>query len=405
MSDTRTSSFPLGQAGFMPQEEMLELIKKQKQLVIGLPKETYRFENRIALTPQAVNLLTLNEHKVIIESDAGKGANYHDKDYSEAGGLVINDKESVYKCDIILKVAPFSLEEINLLKEGQTVISALHVNLQTEETIKRLMQKKVKAIAFEFLKSDNDFYPVMHAISEIIGSTAIMIAAEYLSNIYGGKGVLLGGITGITPTEVLIIGSGTAAEYAARTAMGLGATVKIFDNSIYRLKQFQARMGRPIFTSIFQPKVLIKALKSADVVIGAMDLQEEINGVIITEEMLGMMKKGTVIIDLNVDNRSCFETAKLTDHGSPVFEKHGVIHYCVPNIASRVSRTASIALSNVFTPILLETGAAGGIAQHLKENAGIRHGTYIYNGILTNQFIGKKFGISAKDINLLMAAF
>ncbi len=407
MSDIRTSNsnYSLGQTTLMPQEEMLEVSKRQKQLVIGLPKETLKHENRIALTPQSVNLLSMNGHKVLIESDAGKGANYPDKEYIEAGGVILKDKETIFKSEIILKVAPFSLDEIGLLKENQTLISALHINVQSEDAIRKLMHKKAKAIAAELIKADDGFYPVVHAISEIAGRTAIMVAAEYLSNEHSGKGVLLGGTTGITPTEVVIIGSGTAAEYAVKTALALGATVKIFDKSISNLIKFQQRVGVPIFTSILQPKVLDKAFRSADVVIGALEVKDNLPNLMITEELVQKMKRGTILIDLNIDNGSCFETSRLTDHGSPVYEKYGVIHYCVPNIASRVSRTASIALSNVFTPILLEIAEASGIAQLLKENAGIRNGVYTYNGILTNASLGNRFNINYKDINLLMAAF
>jgi len=402
---TSTTNFNLSQTSLMPQEEMIEIAKKQKQLVIGLPKESAHFENRIALSPQAVNTLTSFGHKVIIESEAGKGANYTDREYSEAGGLIINDKETIYKSEIILKVAPFSFEEIEFLRENQTLISSLHINTQTEDGIKKLMQKKVKAIAFENIKSEDDFYPVIHIISEIAGTTAIMVAAEYLSNAHAGKGVLLGGVTGITPTDVVILGAGTAAEYAARAAIGMGASVKIFDKSISSLIKIQHQLGSKVFTSIYQPKVLNKALKSADVVIGALEIKNNNPYLVVTEDMVMNMKKGSLIVDLNMDTGSFIETSHLTDHGNPVFEKHGVIHYCVPNIASRVSRTASIAMSNVFTPILLEIADAGGMSGMLKENPGIRNATYIYNGILTSSAIGRKFNINAKDINLLMAAF
>ena len=235
--------------------------------------------------------------------------------------------------------------------------------------------------------------------------TSILIASEYLSNVHKGKGVMLGGITGITPAEVVILGAGTAAEYAARAAIGLGAEVKIFDNSIYKLRRVQNFVGQRLHTSIFHPRVLQKTLKSADVVIGAVHLIGKGPRFYITEDMVKGMKKGSVIVDISIDQGGCVETSESRSHHDPVYTKHGVVHYCVSNIPSRVARTASIALSNVFAPILMSIGDSGGIQTHLKDNQGLRRGIYIYNGILTNSYIGNHFGILSKDIDLLLAAF
>jgi len=388
----------------LPKEEMLEKTFKKSRLSISLPKETDANEKRIALTPLAVSYLVTEGHKVIIEKDAGAGANYSDKEYVDAGAVVIDDKETVYKSEIILKIAPFSNAEIELLKGNQTIFSALHSITQTKEKITSLMDKKVKAIALEYLKSENDFYPIMQSMSEIAGSTSIIVAAEYLSNDNEGKGILLGGITGITPTEIVILGSGSAAEFATKIALGMGAVVKIFDNSLYKLTTIQQKIGRHLFTSTLHPKVLSKALLSADVLISAMDNNLK-NELIITENMVRTMKKNSVIIDLNVDNGSYIETSKLTDLKSPSYIREGVIHYCVPNISSRVSRTASIALSNILAPIVMKIAEEGGVMNCLKNNSGIRSGVYIFNGILTNKNIGDKLSISYKDIELLMAAF
>jgi alanine dehydrogenase len=216
---------------------------------------------------------------------------------------------------------------------------------------------------------------------------------------------MLGGVTGISPTEVVILGSGTVAEYAVKAAIGLGASVKVFDNSVHRLRRLQNNIGWPVYTSIFHPKVLEKALRSADVLIGAVNLLEKGPRFLVTEEMVKNMKKGTVIVDVSIDQGGCIETSECRDHNEPSYVKHGVIHYSVPNLPSRVARTASIALSNVFLPLLLEMSEAGGVEQTFKEKAGLRHGVYVYNGILTNQFIGDFFSIPSQDINLLMAAF
>lgn len=400
-----SSSFSMRQKQLFPQEEMLEIRKKRKELVIGIPKEDREYENRIPLSPLAVKLLTDYGHRILIETDAGGGSNYSDLDYSEAGAEIISDRKKIFKAEIILKIAPLKNEDIELLGSNQTIISALHYSSQSKEQIYALMRKRVRAIAFEHIKDETLCYPIVRSMSEIGGKLSVNIAAEYLSKQHGGKGVLLGGITGISPAEVIIIGAGTAAEHAAAAAVGFGTSIKIFDYSIYKLREFQHHLGSQVFTSVIQPHALSKALKSADVVIGSLGIDEENKDFVVTEDMVRQMKKGTLIIDLNVDNGSCFETSRPTNHKKPVFEKFGVIHYCVPNIASRAARTASIALSNILAPVITKIGEEGGVAKLLKSDTGIRNGVYIFNGVLTNQSLGFKFGISSKDINLLMAAF
>ena len=397
--------FSLDKKNLFPQEEMLEVERNRRHLTIGIPKENQKQESRVALTPEAVDKLVSEGHEVIIESKAGLAANYTDTDYSELGGYIVDQREEVFKSDILLKISPVTIEEIGLLKEKQIIMSTLHYNIQSETFFRELMRKKITAVAFENIKDDHNCYPVVRSMSTIAGTTAVLIAAEYLSNMRGGKGVMLGGIPGITPAEVVILGAGTAAESAVRAAMGLGAQVKIFDNSVHRLRRIQDNIGHSLYTSVFHQKVLEKSLKSADVVIGAMHLKEQGPRYVITEEMVKSMKKGSVIIDLSIDQGGCIETAECMNQVNPVFERHGVIHYCVPNITSRVARTASIAISNVFAPLLMEMADAGSNEQFLKINAGVRNGVYIFNGILTNNYIGDHFGISSKDIDLLMAAF
>jgi len=389
----------------LPQEDKLQILKRRKSLTIGIPKEEKKYENRIVLTPQSTNLLVESGHQIIVETNAGSGAYYTDLDYAEAGAIIANNKEDVYKSEIILKTAPFSDEEIELLQLRQAVFSPIHITCQNTDRIKRLMQKKVTAIAFEYVQGETNDFPVVNSMSEISGTAAIMIAAEYLSNFHYGKGVLLGGITGVTPTEIVIIGAGVAGESAARAALGQGAIVKIFDNSVYKLRQIQNKLGQRIYTSVVHKPVLVKALKSADVLIAAIEPSDKFSDFIISQEMVSRMKPGSVIVDISIDNYQSIETSKLTTHGNPIFHQHGVIHYCVPNIPSRVARTASIALSNIFRPILFEIGESGGLRQFLKENINVRQGVYIYNGILTNSIIGKTFNIPANNIDLLMAAF
>ena len=403
--DTSDSQFTFGRASLMPQEEILEVGRSKKQLTIGIPKEIQKFESRVALTPEAVDQLVNSGHEVLIESGAGNAANYSNTDYSELGGFILDSKSEIYQADTILKIAPLSMKEIELLSERQVVISSLHLNSQTKQFVQQLMQKRVTAIAFENIKDEHNCYPVVRSMSTIAGNISILIAAEYLSNFHGGKGVMLGGISGITPTEVIIIGAGTAAESAVRAAMGLGAQVKVFDSSVHRLNRLQNNIGQRIYTSVFHRQVMERTLRSADVLIGAMYLIEQGPRYIVTEEMVKQMKKGSVIVDISIDQGGCIETSECKTQVDPVFTKHGVIHYCMPNLPSRVARTASIAISNVFAPLLQNMGESGGIKQFLKDDKGVRNGVYIFNGILTNNFIGNHFDIPSKDIDLLMAAF
>ncbi|NOY38447.1 MAG: alanine dehydrogenase [Chlorobi bacterium] len=397
--------FSLGDEKLLPQETLLDTDVKRKQLSIGIPRESDSFENRVALTPEAVEILVSHGHTVLVSRSAGLEASYTDHDYSECGAQIVDSNKETFQSDLILKVAPLNINEVGQIRGNQTIVSSLHLTSQTESTIRKLMQKKVTAIAFESIKDKYDCFPVVRSMSEIAGLASILIASEYLSNIHQGKGVLLGGITGITPAEVIILGAGTAAEYAARAALGLGATVIIFDQSVYKMRRLQNNLGNRVQTSVFHPRVLKKTLSSADVVIGAIHLTGESPRYFVTEEMVKGMKKGAVIVDISIDQGGCIETSRYMNHGDPVFTKHGVIHYCVNNIPSRVARTASIALSNVFTPIISEIADAGGLKNRLKIDSGLRRGVYLLNGILTSNIIGHRFGILSKDIDLLLAAF
>ncbi len=395
-----------GHAGkYLPQEEMLEVKKQKDFLTISLPRETIYYENRIGLAPEAVSLLTQNGHKVFIESKAGENAYFTDESYSEAGGEIVFDKKEAYKADIVLKVAPPTMEELELLRPGQVLFSTIALTMQNDQFFKTLMAKRVNAIAFELIKDRANVLSIVRSMSEIAGNTSVLIAAEYLSDKKLGKGVMFGGFSGITPTEVVILGAGTVGEFAVRAAMGLGAFVKVFDNSIYRLRRLQSNLNARIFTSIIQPKVLLKALKTADVVICAIHSPEGRAPVVITEEMVSQMKYGSVIVDVSIDQGGCVETSRVTTHADPVFKKYNVTHYCVTNIPSRVPRTASYALSNFFAPVLLNIGEGGGVESLLKIDPGIKHGVYVYNGILTNAYIGELFNIPYQDIDLLMAAW
>lgn len=388
----------------MPQEEMIEVAKKQQRLYIGIPKETSLQEKRIGLVPDSIDLLVKNGHEVVVESGAGEGANFSDKDFSEAGAKICYDTKEVYQADIILKVAPPTMDELNLLKYKQTIISALQIKIQDKAYFQKLMEKKITALAYESIQDDRGMYLVVRSMSEIAGNASILIAAEYLSNVNGGKGLMMGGIAGVSPTEIVVLGAGTVGEFATRSALGLGASVKVFDSSISKLRRFQLDLNTRIFTSVVQPKVLEKALTRADVVIGAVRTSNGRTPCVVSEDMVSKMKPGSVIVDISIDQGGCFETSEVTSHRKPVFEKYGVIHYCVPNIASRVARTASYALSNIFVQILMDMGEEGGVKPMLRKRSHMRSSAYVYCGSLTHKGIGEWFGLPYREINLLLAA-
>ena len=390
------------EAALMPQEEMLAVGKKKKQLFIGIPKEIAFQETRVPLTPEAVALLVSNGHEVVVEANAGKAANYADREYSEAGAKIAYDSAEVYKADVVLKVAPPMPEEIEQLQHRQTLFSALQLTVQPKDFLKQLINKRISAVAWDYIKDEENIYAVIRSMGEIAGNTSMLIASQLLSKDGGGMGLMLGGISGVAPTEVVILGAGTVGEFACRAAIGLGASVRVFDNSIYKLRRLQNTLGARVSTSVVQPEVLKKALQTADVAIGAIRGNYHRTPCVVTEEMVQEMKEGAVIVDVSIDQGGCFETSIPTTHSKPTFVSHGVIHYCVPNIASRVSRTASQALSNIFAPILLKMGDMGGMANLVKSDPGFRNGVYIYNGCLTSQTLAEAFDLQYKPIDILL---
>ena len=388
---------------YFTQESMLAVETRKRKLFIGLPRETSLQENRLGLTPEAVQHLVSEGHEVVLEAGAGEPSKFADHAYSEAGATIAYSAEEVYKADVVLKVAPPTLDEIEHFKAGQTLISALQFGSLTPEYIAALSRKKINAIGFELMKDPSGARPVVRAMSEIAGSTVMLIAAEYLARSNEGKGIILGGITGVPPSQVVILGAGTVAEYAARAATGLGAEVKVFDNHLYKLRRLKHNLGMQLYTSTLDTFALSQQIRRADVVIGALNTEDGRVPFMVPEEMVASMAPGSVIIDVSIDQGGCFETSEMTSHSNPVFRKYDVVHYCVPNIASRVPRTATNALSNIFTPILQEISQQGGINEVLFTNENFRSGVYIYRGSLTNAAIAKRFNLRYKELGLLIA--
>lgn len=392
------------QTGLATQEKLLEVKRSNKNLFIGIPKEVAMQENRVSLTPEAVALLANNGHEIWVESQAGLTAKFSDNEYSEAGAKIVYSAREVFEADIVLKVEPPTDEEIDFIKPGKTLISALQIGNQREEYFHKLNRKRITSIGFELIEDKVGGMPVVRAMSEIAGSTVMLIAAEYLSSVNNGKGIILGGITGVPPTKIVILGAGTVAEYAARAALGMGADVQIFDNHIYKLRRIKQALGTQLYTSTIDTVTLSNSLKVADVVIGAIRAEKGRNRCVVTEEMVMNMKPGSILIDVSIDQGGCVETSQLTTHRNPVFRKHDVIHYCVPNIPSRVARTATTAFSNIFTPILLQAADVGGIDEMIFSYKWFMNGVYTYKGFLSNAHVARKFNLKHKDLNLLMAA-
>lgn len=385
----------------MPQEETLELLKQKGELFIGIPKESQHQEKRICLTPDAVNAITANGHRVLMECGAGEGASFSDLDFTNAGATMTRDTKKVFSCPLVLKVEPPTLSEIQLLNPQATIISALQIKTQSKEYFEHLAKKRATAIAFEYIRDDEGKYPAVRTLSEIAGIASVLIAAEIMAGTDGGNGLMFGNISGVPPVEVVILGAGTVGQFAARSALGLGANVKIFDNSLTKLRNIQSNLKQTVFTSTLQPKNLLKALKRCDVAIGALRGLNRAP-VVVTRTMVESMKKRAVIIDVSIDMGGCFETSELTTHDKPLKEKYGVLHYGVPNIPARYPKTSSVSISNIFTPYLLKIGEDGGLENSLRFDKGLRNGLYMYHGILTNRTVGEWFDLKFSDINFLI---
>jgi len=392
---------PFSKEELLPLPEMLEIKKQKDELYIGIPKETHYEEKRVCLTPSAVAALTSNGHRIVVESGAGDGTNFSDNEYSEAGAKISYNPNDVFACNIILKIEPPSLEEVEMINPQSVLFSAMQLKTQKKEYFEALAKKRITAIAFDFIQDTHGVFPLVKSLSEIAGIASILIASELMNSSSVGNGLILGNIGGVPPSKVVIIGAGTVAEFAARSALGLGAHVEVFDNSLTKLRSLQHKLNFPIATSTLQPKNLLKSLIDCDVAIGAIR-GETRTPVVVNENMVEQMKKGAVVVDVSIDNGGCFETSEVTTHSNPTMIKHGVIHYCVPNIPSRYSRTASVSISNIFTPYLLNIGEEGGLENAARIDKSLQKGMYFYHGVLSNKTIADWFNLPFTDINLLI---
>jgi len=386
------------------QEERLAVGERSKSVTIGIPKENHEFENRVSMVPNSIRTLVGFGHKVVVQSGAGDKSNFSDHHFSEAGAIISHSPEEVFKSDIVVKIAPATLQEIDMMHSDKIIISPLQLPSLSQEYFLKLKEKRITALAMEYIQSEDGTFPIVRIMSEIAGIVSLQTAAEYLNNTKGGRGVMLGGVSGVPPAKVVILGAGVVGEFATKAAISLGASVRIFDNDITKLMRLQTAVGRQLHTSSINPVYLGYQLVSADVVIGAMHSKHGRTPVLVTEEMVSNMKEGAVIIDVSIDQGGCIETSEITTHKHPTFTKHGVIHYCVPNIASKVSRTASVAVSNIITPLLVQAGNNLNIEELLYSKAGIRNGCYTYKGCITNEYISRRFGLKFTQLDLLLTS-
>lgn len=396
---------PFMQRRLYPEESLLREIQRQVQLTIGIPCENPVAETRLALTPEGVAIVVEEGHTVVVERGAGLPMSYTDLQYSEAGAIIVESRAEVFASDVILKIAPPSTDDLLLMKPGRSIFSMLQLSNFSADTLKLMASKKLNAIAYELIKDEQKAFPVINTLAELEGASAIAVASELMSNASGGKGVLLGGVAGISPSEVVILGAGLAGSVAARTALALGASVKIFDHDINKLRKIQHYLGQQVFTSVIHPAVLFKALASADAVIGNLRYINGCERFMVSEELVKTMKQGAVIVDLSVDQGGCFETSECRLLSDPVYDRYGILHYCIPNISARVGRTSSMALSNIFAPMLVKIGNSGSVKLAVSESYGFRNGVYMYGGILVNRLIADYFGLPSNEIGLFLAGY
>ncbi|MDD2247589.1 MULTISPECIES: alanine dehydrogenase [unclassified Proteiniphilum] len=392
---------------FFVRELLLKAEKQKVSTVIGIPKENQEVERRLALTPEAVSLLVSSGYRVLFEAGAGYMINYSDSYYAESGAEIVETAKEVFQADLILKILPPTLEEVQMMRLRSTVFSFLYLHRLSTPLLELMSEKKINALAYELIYDETGVSPFVTSISEIEGASSITLAAELLSNAHGGKGILLGGIPGISPTEVVIIGAGVAGAMAARAAMALGASVKVFDDDISKLRNIRHELGSPVFTSILQPNVLRNVFRSADVVIGAMQYINKSHFYRISGDLIREMKRGAIIIDLRMAQGGCFETtmeACLPGHPS-IFEKFGVLHFCEMSLSSRVARTSSIALSNIFVTLFSSMADCGGVDHFARFDRGFASGFYMYAGKMVNSYVANHFNFPVSDIGLFLHGY
>ena len=359
---------------------------------VGIPRERRNDEYRVGLTPAGVELLAADGHVCYVESQAGIGAGFSDTDYERAGGRIVYAPEEAYgRADLVLKAAKPTAEEVSWLKDGCILMGFLHLSIGRRDRVDSLLTKGVTSVAYETIQADDKSLPVLATLSQAAGRMAPQIAADLLSNKHGGKGILLGGVPGVPPAEVVIIGAGTFGTAAAQSFLGTGASVYVLDQDLERLRMLDQMCGR-LVTMVSHSFNLRKVMKFADVLVGAVLVPGAKAPLIITREMVKLMKPRSVIMDIAIDMGGCVETSRPTTHQDPTFIEENVIHYCVPNMTSIVARTATHAFNNAAWPYIWEI-AHDGLGAALGQRAPLRRGVATHKGHVVHSALAAQFGL------------
>lgn len=391
-----------GDFQYETQEEMLLISPQKKKLSIGIPKEDFKNERRISFTPNTVQFLTNNGIKVYIEAGAGLSSGYSDLEFSESGGTILDQQVAVFKSDVIVKISPPTIQQISYLEKNQILISSLNLKTLDRTYFELLAGKRITAIALEYINDEFGTLPFVHFMSEIAGRVAVNIASNFLMQKHG---TLLGGTGGTKPSEIVIIGAGDVARSTVKFALETGALVKVYDQSISRLKALEEHIPGNVYCSILNDSTLMADLSNADVVIAALSNQDVGAQYVVSEELITNLKKNSIVIDLSIDQGACFETSKVTSFEKPTFVKHGITHYGIPNIPSTVPRTASDVLGNIYLQLFSNFQNYFNINHFLKNDSNFRNGLYFYNGVLVNKHIGELYDLPNQDLDLIIAVF
>ena len=366
-------------------------------MIVGTVKEIKDNEARVGLVPGGVHALADRGHAVLVEAGAGRGSGISDDEYRSAGAEIVGSVDDVWRrAEIVVKVKEPLPPEYSRMREGQILFTYLHLAPLPELT-KVLLERKVTAVAYETIRKPDGSLPLLVPMSEVAGRMSIQVGAHYLEHMHGGRGVLLGGVPGVPPAEVAIIGGGVVGMNAAKMAVGLGAHVTIVDRSVAKMQYIDDVFAGRVVTLYSNPVNIAHAVRRADVLVGAVLLPGASAPKLVTRAMIGSMKRGTVAVDVAVDQGGCFETTTATTHSDPVYEVDGVIHYCVSNMPGAVPRTSTFALTNATLPYLLDM-VDRGFAEAVRSDAALAGGVNAYGGKLTHPAVGESQGLPVASI-------
>jgi alanine dehydrogenase len=374
---------------------------KESPMIVGVLKEIKAEENRVCMTPAGVEVMKQNGHEVLVEKDAGTGSGFSNRAYAEAGAEIIDAPQEIYKrAKMVMHVKEPLPSEYKLIRQDQIIFTYLHL-AAAEELTQVLIKSGSISIAYETIQKEDGSLPLLTPMSEVAGRMAIQQGAKYLEMEHGGHGVLLGGVPGVDPGTVVIIGGGVVGTNAAKMACGLGAKVYILDMNLERLRYLSDVMPSNCFLLMSKPTTVRRLIKEADVVVGAVLIPGAKAPKLLTREMLKTMKKGAVLVDVAIDQGGCFETSKATTHAKPIYTVDGVVHYCVANMPGAVPKTSTLALTNATLPYAVEI-ANKGWKKAMKQNPEIKRGANVVKGKVTYRGVAEAFGLKLTSIDSLL---